>query len=122
MWNPKMKSWRILNLYPELFSALIAVSTSNGGFEHIKHTPVWLHHGTTDNFNNVSFSREYVSYYENTGLTAIYAEDSSDVQISNAINNDARIFYSEYIGAGHQIIEHAYNNNFICDYLYIFTE
>jgi pimeloyl-ACP methyl ester carboxylesterase len=110
-------SWRLLNLYPELFSALIAVSTSNGGFANIKHTPVWLHHGTADNSNNVSLSREYVSYYENTGLTAIYAEDSSDVQINNAINNNARLFYSEYIGAGHIIVEHAYNNSFMFDWL-----
>lgn len=110
-------TWELLNLYPQLFSAAIPVCGTYKGFDEIKYVPVWVHHGSADVNVPVSVSQYYISSFENTGLTAVYTEDSSDNQINDAINNNARLFYSEYEGATHFILKHAYDNHFMFDWL-----
>jgi hypothetical protein len=110
-------TWQLLNLYPEFFSAAIPIAGLDVGFGEIKHVPVWVNHGTDDGNVSVTFSRNYINKFENTGLTAVYAEDSSDVQISAAINNNARLFYSEFVGARHNIRRDAWDNNFLYEWL-----
>ncbi|KAA3617503.1 MAG: T9SS C-terminal target domain-containing protein [Calditrichaeota bacterium] len=111
-------TWRLLNLHPRLFSAAVPLSGDDrGGFGKIKHIPVWVNHGKSDEEVAVSTSQYYISEFENTGLNAIYTENLSDEQISDAINNNARLFYSEIIGAGHDINRYAYDNNFLFDWL-----
>ena len=107
----------LLKLDPQLFSAAVPVSAVSRSFlPKIKHVPVWVNHGSTDNLN-ASISRDYIAAFENTGLTALYAEDSSAVQMSAAINNNARLFYSEFVGAGHVIARHTYDNKFLFEWI-----
>jgi predicted esterase len=110
-------TWQLLNLYPQFFSAAIPISGTNREFGEIKYIPVWVNHGSADGIISVTVSRNYIAKFENTGLTAIYAENSSDIQISEAISNNARLFYSEFEGAGHSIVKHAYDNSFLYEWL-----
>jgi poly(3-hydroxybutyrate) depolymerase len=109
--------WRLLSLYPQLFAAAIPVSGINGGFGDITHIPVWVNHGSADNNVSVWTSRNYISKFENAGVTAVYAETLSDEEISEAIDDNARLFYSEFEGAGHFIVKQAYDNYYLFEWL-----
>ena len=89
-------TWRMLNSYPQLFAAAIPICGMYSSFGDIKHIPVWVHHGSLDNAVPVSQSQHYISDFEETGLIAFYTEDSTDIQLSNAITNNVRLLYSEY--------------------------
>ena len=110
-------TWQLLNLYQHFFAAGIPMSGLWRGFGNIKHVPVWAHHGTADDIVPVSVTRDYISSFENTGLTANYAEDMSDSDIQAAIDNHARLFYSEYVGAFHGIHRQSYDNYFLFEWL-----
>ncbi|MCB0265176.1 MAG: T9SS type A sorting domain-containing protein [Calditrichaeota bacterium] len=108
-------TWRMLNLYPNFFTAGIPMAGSARGFGDIKHMPVWVHCGTADDL--VSVSRDYIARFEATGLTAMYAEDLSDSEIQAAIDNHARLFYSEYVGAGHFSYHYPHDNFYMFEWL-----
>lgn len=110
-------SWLLINIYPQFFSAAIPLCGQYFGCDEIKHVPVWVHHGSEDVNVSVSNSQHYISDFENTGLTAVYTEDSTDNQISDAIADNLRLFYSEYEGAAHFILNHAYEKHFLFDWL-----
>lgn len=109
--------WRLLSLYPHLFSAAIPVSATSGGFGDITHIPVWINHGSADNNVGVGTSRSYINKFENAGVTAIYAESLSDNEIMEAIENNATLFYSEFKGAGHFIVKQSYDNYYLFEWL-----
>lgn len=103
-------TWKLLNQYPNFFSAGIPVSGTTGGFGDIKHIPVWIHHGKRDRNVSSIVSAEYIQDYEETGLQAILTEEVSEEEIVEAIENNCRLFYSEYPGAAHHIFWHSYDN------------
>ncbi len=105
-----LANWGLLNQHPQLFSATVPFAARGDIFGNIKHVPVWLNHGTEDTQVNVKTSRDYITNFEKTGLSTIYTESLSDSQISAAINNNSRLFYSEFEGAGHFITQHVCNN------------
>ncbi len=105
--------WRMLSHDQDLFAAAISLSTITGSFGATKYTPTWLNNGSEDGWQTES----RIEYYESTGLTTVYAEDSTDTQLLNAINSGARIVYSEFEGAGHNIVKHAYDNFFLFEWL-----
>jgi hypothetical protein len=109
--------WRLLSLYPQLFAAAIPISGINRGFGDITHVPVWVNHGSADNNVSVLTSRNYISKFENAGIATVYTETLSDEEISEAIDNNARLFYSEFEGAGHFIVKQAYDNYYLFEWL-----
>ena len=110
-------TWSLLNYDPELFCAAVSVSAVGGTRGATKHIPVWLNHGSADQSVDVNRSRDRIAWYESMGLTTVYAEDSTDTQLHNAINNNARVVYSEFEGADHYIVKHSYDNYFLYEWL-----
>ncbi|MBC8374938.1 MAG: prolyl oligopeptidase family serine peptidase [FCB group bacterium] len=108
-------TWRMLNHTPDLFAAAVTVSTVSGYQSGTKHVPAWMFHGSED--SGVSYSLGRIAFYESTGLTTVYAEDSTNTQLLDAINNNARVIYSEFAGADHIIVKHAYDNYFLFEWL-----
>ncbi|MBC8376809.1 MAG: T9SS type A sorting domain-containing protein [FCB group bacterium] len=105
--------WRMLSHDHDLFAAAISLSTITGPFAGTQYTPTWLNNGSEDGWQTGS----RIDFYERTGLTTVYAEDSTDTQLMNAINNNARIIYSEFEGAGHGIVKHTFDNFFLFEWL-----
>ena len=105
--------WRMLSYDPDLFAALVPVAQVSGPQTGTKHTPVWLNHGSEDGLS----SQNRVLWFESMGLTTVYAEDSTDTQLMNAIENNARVVFSEFEGADHYIIKHAWDNPFLFEWL-----
>ena len=110
-------TWRMPARYPYFFAAAIPLSGTERGFGDIKHLPVWVHHGTADATVSVNVSRDYIARFEATGLTALYPEEMSGSEIQAAIDNDARLFYSEYVGARHVIMRHSNENYYMFEWL-----
>jgi len=110
-------AYRMLNKYPKLFSAGVTIAGTSGGFGNLKHIPVWINHGSDDDVVLVSISRDYISNFENTGLNVVNTESSSESQIIGAIENNTRVFYSEFAGADHNINAYSYDNGFLFDWL-----
>ena len=110
-------TWRLLSSDPDLFCSAIGVAASNGSRGNTKHIPAWLNHGSADQTIGVGTSRSRVEWYESMGLNVVYAEDSTDSQLMDAIINHARIVYSEFEGADHNINKHSFDNYFLFEWL-----
>lgn len=110
-------TWRMVNHDPRMFSAAVSVSMASGYQSGTEYTPAWMFHGSGDTETGVGNSRNRLNFYESMGLTSVYAEDSTDVQLMSAIEAGARVLYSEIEGADHNIIKHVWDNIFLFEWL-----
>jgi hypothetical protein len=104
----------MLSRYPETFSAAVIVAGPHAynALQDISDIPMWLFHAKYDETVSVDESREVVSGLESLGSQFIYIhcnfhEDwcgqMADTDISQAILNGSRYFFSEFDTSGHQI-------------------
>jgi len=116
-------TWDMITRYPNMFAA--AIPMSGGGdstrVERIKHIPIWAFHGEKDSTVPVEGSRSMISALERQGLEAVYTHchkgdcsGMSEEEIAAAIENGARLLYTEWQGLDHVMWAQSY------DYPYLF--
>lgn len=85
---------------PNLFAAAIPLCSVSDTAKAsvIKHVPVWVFHGSLDEINDVKYSR---------------------MMITNLKKSGGKPRYTEYPGLGHNIVERAYNEPGLFDWLFL---
>ena len=122
-------AWVLPTYRPYQFAASIPISGGNipEKATFTSHLPFWVIHGTVDDVVPVERSRRMISAFEQLGRTTVYThcnfntDDCSgmtDALIQTAIDNDAKLMYSEYPNERHGIAAIHFGNANVFKWLY----
>jgi pimeloyl-ACP methyl ester carboxylesterase len=113
-------TWGLISDYPNKFAAAVPVcgwgDSSKAAL--IKHIPLWIFHGALDHSIPVSESREMIAALERAGATPVFTEGLSDSVVEDRIRNGARLLYTEYPNAGHDIWSWAYSEPLLLPWVF----
>ncbi len=120
-------TWDIITRYPGKFAA--AIPMSGGGdstrVQRIKHIPIWAFHGEKDNTVPVDGTRQMITALEHRGLQAVYTHchegdctGMSEEEVAAAIENGARLLYTEWQGKGHVMWAESYDYPYLIPWVF----
>ncbi len=110
-------TWYLITRQPNRFAA--AVPMSGGGdstqVKRLMKVPIWDFHGDADPTVPVSQSRDMMQAFELVGRRVVYTHcykgtcnTNPDSVMDSAIDDNATLLYTEYLGGGHTIWNQSY--------------
>jgi len=111
-------TWELLVRYPNKFAAAVPVSDPGDPSKAalINHIPIWAFYGATD--SQASQMRQMIEALERAGATVLHTAGLPDSAIAVRIKGGARLLYTEYPNAGHNIWDRAYNDSLLLPWVF----